>query len=270
MVDGLIDWIEYIGYATCLIHTLSSLHYRPLFHYYRFGPGPHKVEITLEYPQIQKRDWPQVSKTIVVLLASLDQMPHTVSFFLTQVHHKLWDGIPLQSNADHIFHFEAPGPTKAEDGTESDSKQMRKFRDSELDKLSFQEYNADHPHKQYTIGFAGRPGGTALYINKKDNTLIHGPGGQPNNNMHPEADPCFGTIVEGLDVIREIELVPADATVTITSIRTLFKENNPVDERFQTYLNEQHEKRVVVPGQEDQKQQGREETAAFSQAKLGV
>ena len=48
-------------------------------------------------------------------------------------------------------------------------------------------------------------------MNKLDNTLIHGPGGQANKqDLHNKADPCFGKVVEGFDALEEIELIPTD------------------------------------------------------------
>ena len=48
-------------------------------------------------------------------------------------------------------------------------------------------------------------------MNKLDNTLIHGPGDQANKqDLHNEADPCFGKAVEGFDALEEIELIPTD------------------------------------------------------------
>ena len=50
----------------------------------------------------------------------------------------------------------------------------------------------------------------SFYINKLDNTVVHGPGGQVNkHDLHNEADPCFGKIVEGTEkVIEEIDRIP--------------------------------------------------------------
>ena len=52
-------------------------------------------------------------------------------------------------------------------------------------------------------------GGSGWYINLVDNTNQHGPEGQSQfRKDHGEAEPCFGTVVEGRDVIdsfREME-----------------------------------------------------------------
>ena len=65
--------------------------------------------------------------------------------------------------------------------------------------LGFPEYDSDHPHEKYTLGFAGQ--GPTFYINTFDNTYIHGPGGQGHHLLPRDADPCFGKVVEGHDVV---------------------------------------------------------------------
>ena len=50
------------------------------------------------------------------------------------------------------------------------------FVDMALETVSYQEYSAKYPHVQWSVGFMGRPSGPDFYINKKDNTIAHGPG----------------------------------------------------------------------------------------------
>ena len=73
-------------------------------------------------------------------------------------------------------------------------------------------------------------------MNKLDNTLIYGPGGQANKqDLHNEADPCFGKVVEGFDALEEIELIPTDPDrgfaikypVVIVGTRVLAPMENP-------------------------------------------
>mmetsp|Transcript_21664 Transcript_21664/g.24179 ORF Transcript_21664/g.24179 Transcript_21664/m.24179 type:complete len:150 (-) Transcript_21664:64-513(-) len=66
--------------------------------------------------------------------------------------------------------------------------------------VSFPEYSESFPHKQYTLGFAGN--GPNFYINSINNIDHHGPGGQGHHELSPDADPCFGEIVNGFDVIK--------------------------------------------------------------------
>jgi len=55
---------------------------------------------------------------------------------------------------------------------------IKNFTTGGIDKLSFREYSTQYPHTQWTVGLAGRPSGPDFYINKIDNTIRHGPGGQ--------------------------------------------------------------------------------------------
>jgi cyclophilin family peptidyl-prolyl cis-trans isomerase len=130
----------------------------------------------------------------MVEMASLDVMPHSVHLFLQMVSHHLWDDTMFLHGADHVIQAT---PT---DFTTMESKRS-KFAEQEIKSLSFQEYNDSYPHKKYTLGFSGRPGGPEFYINTMDNTAFHGPGGQDQHALSHEADPCFATIVEGFDVV---------------------------------------------------------------------
>jgi cyclophilin family peptidyl-prolyl cis-trans isomerase len=155
-------------------------------------------------------------------MASLEFMPHTVNQFLKQVHTGLWDGTSLAMNAQHVMQF---GPqytgdadtTNIEDGSSSSStkKRYQDFYNRGIDKLSFQEYSPQYPHTQWTLGLAGRPSGPDFYINKIDNTIRHGPGGQMHTGeMHNEADPCFAKLIDGtrpfISIIDAINKVPVD------------------------------------------------------------
>eukprot|EP00985_Skeletonema_marinoi_P000132 scaffold37_cov138-Skeletonema_marinoi.AAC.5 len=193
-----------------------------------FGPGPHKVEIDLEYPKVNTADapstWPRTRNKIILEMAPLDLMPHSVNLFLQQVHHGLWDGNELTANPEHIMSF-GYHRASAHEG----------FVDKALETVSFQEYSNKYPHVQWTVGFMGRPSGPDFYINKKDNSVAHGPGGQANfDDMHNEADPCFAKVVEGLDVLNEINDIPVDKQhgyelsypVKIVSARVMAQRNN--------------------------------------------
>ena len=52
-----------------------------------------------------------------------------------------------------------------------------------------------YPHNKYTMGFAGRGGGNAFYINTENNTSTHGPGSD-RGGRDPEADTVFGAVVD--------------------------------------------------------------------------
>lgn len=214
-----------------------------------FGPGPHVVEITLEYPKVidpnaDPSTWPRVRNKLHIEMAPLDLMPHAVNFFLQQVHHQLWDGCSFATNAKHIFQL---GPSyDAEDKDAADTggdPHYDRFHEVGLDKISYQEYSEQYPHGKWTVGMAGRPGGPDFYINKIDNSMIHGPGGQTNrHDLHNEADPCFGKIVMegeggGKRILDEIGLIPTDPgrnfeikyPVVIIGAKVLAPKENPLD-----------------------------------------
>lgn len=227
----------------------------------RFGPGPHRVEIELEYSKVQLTNpnassWPRIRSKVVIELAPLDLMPHTVNLFMQQVHHGLWDKCSLISSAHHIFQLgpsydndkkpepmigEATDvPNVGEDPRDDPGDQhYDHFHAKGLDKVSFQEYSDKFPHVQWTVGLAGRPGGPDFYINKIDNSLIHGPGGQINrHDLHNEADPCFGKIaLESLDTLKELDSIPTDpdrgheltTPVVILNARVAVPMENPAD-----------------------------------------
>eukprot|EP00591_Stephanopyxis_turris_P001257 CAMPEP_0195524750 /NCGR_PEP_ID=MMETSP0794_2-20130614/24785_1 /TAXON_ID=515487 /ORGANISM="Stephanopyxis turris, Strain CCMP 815" /LENGTH=312 /DNA_ID=CAMNT_0040655039 /DNA_START=492 /DNA_END=1430 /DNA_ORIENTATION=+ len=167
----------------------------------RWGPGPHQIRLDLEFPE--DKDSQQQSRAptryITIELAPLHMMPHTIHFFLEQVSHRLWEGCSFLFNTGHIIlagSFSADDPSK--DNTD-------RFENAKLSKLAFQEYHDSYPHDQYTIGFAGRPGGKAFYINTRNNTHIHGPGGQKHHDLEEEADPCFAKVVDGFDTLEIME-----------------------------------------------------------------
>jgi hypothetical protein len=69
--------------------------------------------------------------------------------------------------------------------------------------LAFPDYSDEYPHEPWTIGYTGRPGGPDWYINKVNNTLGHGPGGQSQYALEEQGDSCFGRVVEGQDVLTK-------------------------------------------------------------------
>ena len=228
----------------CLATANSSIYH------FRFGPGPHHVEIELEYPKAPGNDpkadpstWQRIRRTLTLEMAPLDQMPHTVNLFLQQVHHELWDGSRIHYNPRHIFQI---GPSYHEENELYPH--YDNFYKMGLDKVSFQEYSKEYPHAQWTVGMAGRPAGPDFYINKIDNTHNHGPGGQPNeDDMHNEADPCFAKIInDGHLILQDIDLIPyksidkSDGShgqrsdelmypVTVISAKILAHEEGPVE-----------------------------------------
>lgn len=150
----------------------------------QYGPGPHIVEIHVKE-----------HGTLKLRMFSED-MPHSTLLFLSQVKNGLWDGCSFIRNAGHVL--------QANPQTGDKKSMHAKFKDANLASLTFQEYSDKHPHTKYTIGYAGRPGGLDWYVNLVDNTLSHGPGGQSQYDVPTEADPCFGEVIEGKDIIDRI------------------------------------------------------------------
>lgn len=185
----------------------------------KYGPGPHRVEFTVqimpkEEPEDisndnnkKKKRQPKTmsrTRTFVVQLAPLDQMPHAIETFLDMIvskpgqqHQPLWDNTVFYHHAkqDHVI---AAAPVQY--GT-FESK-FYHFQALGYEGVVFPEYSKDLPHEEYTIGFSGK--GPNFYINTMDNSEHHGPGGQNHHDLAQDADPCFGTIVRGKQVIQDM------------------------------------------------------------------
>jgi cyclophilin family peptidyl-prolyl cis-trans isomerase len=163
----------------------------------KFGPGPHKVEVQLAFDPDSNLEG--TANRIVLELAPADEMPHTVYWFLEQVHHGLYDKCSFHRNANHVIQAGPVGNflTAPNEGL------LKKFKESGFESVLFQEYSSEYKHYKYTLGLAGRPGGPDFYINMKDNDRLHGPGGQGGNDAD-DADPCFARVVEGFDAVARM------------------------------------------------------------------
>lgn len=144
----------------------------------------------------------------MVELAPLNTLPHAVHLFLEQVAHNLWNGCYFYLNGPHVLQA---GPQNfEEDDTEiplGESPRypaLKPFKDLGLEELAFPEYSDTFPHQTWTLGFTGRPGGPDFYINKVDNSLAHGPGGQTHHVLHEQGDSCFAKIVQGREHVARI------------------------------------------------------------------
>jgi hypothetical protein len=174
---------------------------------FRFGPGPHFVEISVDLPE-------EIGvKKFTVEMAPIELVPHAVHLFLEQVAHGLWSSGWFYVNGPHVIQG---GPVATDEdmenaGSESvDERELalRSFKEKQLDTLSFPEYSESFPHVQWTLGFTGRPGGPDFYINKANNTDAHGPGGQHQHELEEFADSCFAKIIFGLDTIEHMIALP--------------------------------------------------------------
>jgi cyclophilin family peptidyl-prolyl cis-trans isomerase len=172
----------------------------------RFGPGPHRVGVVVQFdpafPKLAETD--ENTATIVLELASVEELPHVVYWFLEQVSRGLYDGCSFFRNAGHVIQgglvpnfLSPPNP-----------RLHQRFKDAGFYAALFQEYSERFPHVKYTMGLAGRPGGPDFYISVRDNSALHGPGGQKNYEDPTEADPCFAKVVEGFDVVDRMHISP--------------------------------------------------------------
>ena len=179
----------------------------------RFGNGPYKVQLTLPVPNNNNDDNNQNSNnetcSILIEMAPLSTVPHAIHLFLEQIDHGLWNDskVSVYLNSMHVLQI-GPKLLKEEEDVEDPEQYVRSsqipFQEADLDTLAFPDYSPDYPHLEWTIGFAGRPGGPDIYINKIDNTELHGPGGQFQHALADEqGDACFGKIVEGKDDIQK-------------------------------------------------------------------
>ena len=129
---------------------------------------------------------------LVIETAPNELMPHSVYTFLQMVEAHTWDDTVLLG-IDHVIL-----------ATLEDTENNLKISDSTRT-LSFPEYSKDYPHVENTVGFVGRPGGPRFYINSYDNRQDHGPGGQKRYALVEEADPCFGIVIHGLDLLPRLK-----------------------------------------------------------------
>jgi hypothetical protein len=129
----------------------------------RFGPGPHRVEMILEYHADSNVRHDSGGDRIVIELAPEEEMPHTVYWFLEQVDRGLYVGCSFHRNANHVMQV-GPVPNFA---TPHNVNRAMDFRQSGFNHVLFQEYSEKFPHYKYTLGYAGRPGGPDFYISTK-------------------------------------------------------------------------------------------------------
>ena len=158
----------------------------------KYGPGPHFIEVdVLTGPNAR------VPGRFVVELASINYMPCSVLSFMDMVEQKLWDNTVFYHHSSQ-HHVVAAAPVTF--GT-FDSKSHH-FAALGHKGITYPEYSARFSHSKYTLGFSDT--GPNFYINTIDNSKHHGPGGQGHHELPGDADPCFGKVVSGHEVIEKM------------------------------------------------------------------
>ncbi|KAG7339573.1 hypothetical protein IV203_025089 [Nitzschia inconspicua] len=138
------------------------------------GSGPFRIRVDIKYPNsIQKSD--TRNDHFVIETAPISLVPCSVFYFLEMARTYVKGG--FHRNAPHVLQAHASSAATAHHTS-----------------MPFQEYHPDFPHKQYTVGYAGRPSGPGWYVSIQDNTDNHGPGTQQKQNPY-EADSLFGKLV---------------------------------------------------------------------------
>jgi len=127
-------------------------------------------------------------------MAPFNMLSHATSWFLNLAESGYWTNCGFIRNADHVLQANCNPKT----GKDANKERFQ---------VLIQEYNQDFPHKKYTFGIAGRPGGPDWYINLRSNIRNHGPGGQG-----PEADPCFAELVSGEEAILKMHQGAREST----------------------------------------------------------
>lgn len=162
----------------------------------KFGPGPHRVKFGIDTSQITGIGEPP-GNGFILRMAPANLVPHAILYFLTQVASGKWVGGGFIRNAGHVLQADPLGNHDA----------MRNL--TVPYSVAYQDFSPMYPHREMTVGLAGRPGGPDWYISLVDNTANHGPGGQRSYDLPEEADACFGQVETGQDVVRWLHKIPA-------------------------------------------------------------
>lgn len=169
----------------------------------RYGhEEPYRVEIILEF-QDTIPDFEEKGKdgSILLEMAPSRLQPHSIFSFLEVA--RQYKGGAFHRIANHVLQVMVKG---------------------NFPHLAFQEYSEEYPHKERTVGYAGRPSGPAWYVSIMDNVKNHGPGSQQDKNPY-EADSCFGRVIRGYDEeVQRIRKVPGNGFLDDRKKHVLIKE----------------------------------------------
>mmetsp|Transcript_46582 Transcript_46582/g.97886 ORF Transcript_46582/g.97886 Transcript_46582/m.97886 type:complete len:581 (+) Transcript_46582:163-1905(+) len=165
----------------------------------RYGPGPYHVKFTLEFHTAP------TTETILLALAPLDMMPHTIHTFLQIIEKNIYIGGTFILMREHIL---VGGPVDSHDLNSNRALEERMVNEGYFPEgaLLYTEYTPEYPHVENTLGFNVH-GGPIFYFNLKDNTEPHGARYSEEEGEN-EGDPCFAKIVEGVEVIQRMKDMP--------------------------------------------------------------
>eukprot|EP00578_Thalassiosira_sp_NH16_P027559 CAMPEP_0181097032 /NCGR_PEP_ID=MMETSP1071-20121207/11349_1 /TAXON_ID=35127 /ORGANISM="Thalassiosira sp., Strain NH16" /LENGTH=354 /DNA_ID=CAMNT_0023179479 /DNA_START=810 /DNA_END=1874 /DNA_ORIENTATION=- len=144
-----------------------------------YGDGTKKfrVKLDLEFqstiPDFEEKG---SEGSLLLELAPISLLPCSVYNFLEIA--RTWRKGAFHRNANHVLQAIS--------------------RSDITERMPFQEYSKEYPHKRGTMGYAGRPSGPEFYISIQDNSEAHGPGSQQQHNPY-EADCIIGTVIEGME-----------------------------------------------------------------------
>ncbi len=168
----------------------------------KYGDGDIRIEMDLVFPPTYNADGSVIQDTgpttIVMEMAPLDLMPHSVYTFLEMVSEGLIEGCSFVTNNEHTLKT-APMP---HDNSMTTKRKTMQFYEKDLESVAFVEYSPEFPHEKYTLGFAG-VGSPSFYINTEDNSALH------------QDEPCFAKIVSGFETVQRLDELPRNDSLML-------------------------------------------------------
>lgn len=154
-----------------------------------YGSPPYHIEMCIEFPACMNHHNADPFDTITFELPPIELLPYSVFYFFEYLLKNFKKG-DFKRNCSHVL-------------------QAKLEMDEIILPFAFQEYHPDCSHKEYTIGYAGRPSTAGhIYISTRDNSRNHGPGSQGSKT---EADGMVGKIIGGehdMEVVKRMRTQP--------------------------------------------------------------
>jgi len=156
-----------------------------------YGDGPIYVQMAMTLPaHLLKHDGDPAApagngkRIITIKMAPIEHVPYSVYFFLREIV-RTFDSGDFHRKAGHVLQA-----------------MLRRDRaisgPGNAPRFAWQEYSPQYPHKQWTMGYAGRPSSaSAMYISRLDNTQNHGPASQGSKT---EADCIIGELADAASI----------------------------------------------------------------------